>query len=142
VAAIVENFNDLVAYISLALIVILSIISLFIISNTIRLGIALRKREINVMRYIGAKSMMIRGPFIVEGALIGVIGSAIPLIAISNFYDRVIQSIMTQFYLLNDFLVFIPVEQLMVQLTPIMLISGSALGIIGSRFTIGRYLKV
>ncbi len=142
VAAIVENFNDLVAYISLALIVILSIISLFIISNTIRLGIALRKREINVMRYIGAKSMMIRGPFIVEGALIGVIGAAIPLIAISNFYDRVIQSIMTQFYLLNDFLVFIPVEQLMVQLTPIMLISGAALGIIGSRFTIGRYLKV
>ena len=142
VAAIVENFNDLVAYISLALIVILSIISLFIISNTIRLGIALRKREINIMRYIGAKTLMIRGPFIVEGALIGLIGASIPLLAISYFYNQVVQSIITQFYLLKDFLVFIPVEELMVQLTPIMLISGASLGVIGSRFTIGRYLKV
>lgn len=142
VAAIVENFNDLVAYISLALIIILSIISLFIISNTIRLGIALRKREINIMRYIGAKTLMIRGPFIVEGALIGLIGASIPLLAISYFYNQVVQSIITQFYLLNDFLVFIPVEELMVQLTPIMLIAGASLGIIGSRFTIGRYLKV
>ena len=142
VAAIVENFNDLVAYISIALIIILSIISLFIISNTIRLGIAFRKREINIMRYIGAKTLMIRGPFIVEGALIGLIGASLPLLTIWYFYDQVVQSILKQFYLLNDFLIFVPVEELMVQVTPIMLIAGTALGVIGSRFTIGRYLKV
>ncbi len=142
VAAIVESFKDHVRYISLALIIILSIISLFIISNTIRLGITLRKREINIMRYMGAKSMMIRGPFVVEGALIGFIGAIIPLGFIISFYERIISDMMRQFYLLSDFLVFISVEQLVVQLAPLMIIAGVTLGVIGSRFTIARYLKV
>ncbi len=142
VTDIVQNMNNLVTYISIALIAILSIISLFIVSNTIRLGITLRKREINIMRYIGAKTVMIRGPFLVEGALIGLIGAIIPLGLINFTYNQVIDQIETRFYLLRDFLVFIPVDELLTSLAPVLLISGALLGILGSRFTVGRYLKV
>ncbi len=142
VTDIVQNVNSLVTYTSVVLIVILSIISLFIISNTIRLAIAIRKREIRIMRYIGAKSSMVRGPFLVEGIIIGLVGATIPVIVIYFFYDHVIQKISTEFFLLRDFLVFLPVEIIMAQLLPISLIAGVVLGYLGSRVTVGRYLKV
>ncbi len=142
VTEIVQNANQLITYISVALIAILSIVSLFIIANTIRLAIVLRKREINIMRYIGARNAMIRGPFIVEGIIIGLIGGCIPVALIYYFYENVIVSITTQFFLLRDFLVFIPLEDLMGRLLPISLCTGVILGYIGSRTTVGRYLKV
>lgn len=142
VTDIVQNMNHLVTYISLALIAILSIISLFIVSNTIRLGIALRKREINIMRYIGAKTIMIRGPFLVEGAVIGLIGAILPIGLIYLTYNQVIEQIETRFYLLKDFLIFLPVDVLLSSLAPVLLLSGILLGVLGSRFTVGRYLKV
>jgi cell division transport system permease protein len=141
VTVIVQNLNDLITYISIALIFILSIISLFIIANTIRLAITLRSKEITIMRYIGAKTSMIRGPFIVEGIIIGLIGGLIPIGIIYYFYDQVVLSITTQFFLLKDFLVFLPVEQLMGQLAPVVLLTGASLGYLGSRMTISRYLK-
>lgn len=141
VTLIVQNLNQLVTYISIALIFILSIISLFIIANTIRLAITLRQREITIMRYIGAKTLMIRGPFIVEGVIIGLIGAAIPIGIIYYFYDDVVLNITTQFFLLRDFLVFLPVEDLIASLLPIALTTGGVLGYLGSRMTVSKYLK-
>ena len=141
VTLIVQNLNQLVTYVSIALIFILSIISLFIIANTIRLAITLRQREITIMRYIGAKTLMIRGPFIVEGVIIGLIGAAIPIGIIYYFYDDVVLNITTQFFLLRDFLVFLPVEDLIASLLPIALTTGGVLGYLGSRMTLSKYLK-
>lgn len=142
VTQIVQNVNSLVTYVSVALVFILSIISLFIIANTIRLAIALREREINIMRYIGAKTIMINGPFIVEGIIIGLIGAAIPLLAIRLTYDGVIHSITTQFIILRDFLVFLPKEALIKQLAPSILTAGGVLGYLGSQMTVSKYIKV
>jgi len=142
VTEIVQNVNQLITYVSAALVIILGVISLFIIANTIRLAISLREREITIMRYIGAKTSLIRGPFIVEGVIIGLIGGLIPVIAIYYMYDNIVLNLTTQFYLLRDFLVFIPVEQLMSQLFPVSLLVGALLGYLGSRMTVGRYLKV
>lgn len=142
VTMIVQNLNQLVTYISIALIFILSIISLFIIANTIRLAITLRQREITIMRYIGAKTLMIRGPFIVEGVIIGLIGAAIPIGIIYYFYNDVVLNITTQFFLLRDFLVFLPVEELIASLLPIALGTGGVLGYLGSRMTVSKYLRV
>lgn len=141
VTLIVQNLNQLVTYISIALIFILSIISLFIIANTIRLAITLRQREITIMRYIGAKTLMIRGPFMVEGIIIGLIGAAIPIGIIYYFYDDVVLNITTQFFLLKDFLVFLPVEELIASLLPIALTTGGLLGYLGSRMTVSKYLR-
>lgn len=142
VTQIVQNINNLVTYVSIALVFILSIISLFIIANTIRLAIALREREINIMRYIGARTLMINGPFIVEGIIIGLIGAAIPLLGIRLTYDSVIHSITTQFVILKDFLVFIPKETLVKQLAPSILSAGGILGYLGSQMTVSKYIKV
>ena len=61
-------------------------IALFLISNTVTMGIAVRKDEINIMKYIGATDFFVRAPFVVEGILIGLIGSVIPLIIIYFVY--------------------------------------------------------
>jgi cell division transport system permease protein len=142
VTSIVQNVNSLVTYVSIALIFILSIISLFIIANTIRLAIALREREINIMRYIGARTLMINGPFIVEGVIIGLIGAAIPIIIIYLTYNSVIGSIVNQFIVLKDFLVFIPLEQLLNRLAPSILGAGGVLGYLGSQLTVSKYIHV
>lgn len=142
VTQIVQNVNHLVTYVSIALVFILSVISLFIIANTIRLAIALREREINIMRYIGARTLMINGPFIVEGIIIGLIGAAIPILIIYLTYNTVIDSILTQFTILKDFLVFLPLEQLLHRLAPSILTAGGVLGYLGSQLTVSKYIKV
>ncbi len=142
VTDIIQDMNRLISYVSIGLIGLLSLISLFIIANTIRLAIAIRKREISIMRYIGAKNSMIRGPFLVEGVIIGLVGAAIPTGIIYYFYDDVVYNLSVQFFLLRDFLVFLPVEDIITRLLPISLLVGGFLGFLGSRFTVGRYLKV
>lgn len=141
VTDVMKDLSRLVMYVSFILILLLSIVSLFIIANTIRLAIALRKNEIQIMRYIGAKNIMIRGPFLVEGIIIGLVGALIPLAVIYAFYDRAAEWVNSQFYLLRDFLVFLPVEQIVYNLIPYAFGIGALLGFLGSLVTVGRYLK-
>ena len=77
-AATLTGVNALVAYISLGIIVILFAVSIFLISNTVTIGISVRKEEISIMKYIGATDFFVRSPFVIEGMLIGVIGALIP----------------------------------------------------------------
>ena len=66
----------MVSYISIAIIVLLLIISIFLISNTVSVGIAVRKEEIGIMKYIGATDAFVRAPFLLEGMVLGVVGAA------------------------------------------------------------------
>ena len=70
------NVNKLVSYVSIAIIALLLIISIFLISNTVSVGIAVRKEEIGIMKYIGATDAFVRAPFLLEGIVLGVIGAA------------------------------------------------------------------
>jgi len=142
VVEIMQSFNTLVRYSSLVLVAILLIISIFLISNTIRLGISTRQKEIEIMKYIGAKDAFIKGPFIIEGAIIGIIGTMIPLTVIYVFYEKVIEVVTTEFLLISNYLIFMDIMDIYKNLVPMAALFGILIGLIGSRLTIQKYLKV
>lgn len=142
VAKTLSSVNKLILYVSAAIILILLIVTVFLISNTVTIGITVRKEEIAIMKYIGAKDYFVRGPFIVEGILIGLVGAAIPLAGLYVVYDKAIDYIMTRFSILNNILDFMPVWNVYKILLPTGLLLGVGIGFIGSFFTIRKHLKV
>ena len=142
VAKTLSSVNKLILYVSAAIILILLIVTIFLISNTVTIGITVRKEEIAIMKYIGAKDYFVRGPFIVEGILIGLVGAAIPLTGLYVVYDKAIDYIMTRFSILNNILDFMPVWDVYKILLPTGLLLGVGIGFIGSFFTIRKHLKV
>lgn len=141
-ADILTNINTLISYISLVIVGILLAVSLFLISNTVAMGIAVRKEEIAIMKLIGAKDFVVRSPFVIEGILIGLFGAALPLVAIYYLYVNVIIVAGQKFSALSDILKFMPVEELFRQLLPVALILGVGIGFLGSFFTVRKHLRV
>ncbi len=141
VAKTLENFNKLLTIISVAIISILLVVAVFLISNTVSMGITIRKEEIAIMKYIGAKDSFVRAPFVIEGILIGVVGAAIPLVVIYFAYGKVVNSIMERFSILNTIMDFLPAGQVYKTLLPVGLALGVGIGFIGSFFTIKKHLK-
>ena len=141
VAKTLENFNRLLTIISVAIISILLVVAIFLISNTVSMGITIRKEEIAIMKYIGAKDSFVRAPFIIEGILIGLVGASIPLLIIYYAYGRVIDSIMEKFSILNTIMDFLSVGQVYKTLLPVGLALGVGIGFIGSFFTIKKHLR-
>ena len=90
VADILTNFNLLIGYISIAVILLLLCVSVFLISNTVTIGIAVRKEEIAIMKLIGATNGFVKAPFVVEGIIIGLIGASIPLALLYFLYTKLI----------------------------------------------------
>ena len=142
VAKTLSSVNKLILYVSAAIILILLIVTVFLISNTVTIGITVRKEEIAIMKYIGAKDYFVRAPFIIEGILIGLVGAAIPLAGLYVVYDKAIDYIMTRFSILNNILDFMPVWDVYKILLPTGLLLGVGIGFIGSFFTIRKHLKV
>lgn len=141
-ANILSGMNSLIGYVSIAIIIILLAVSVFLIGNTVMIGISMRKEEITIMKYIGATDFFVRAPFVVEGLLIGLIGSAIPLGLIYLLYNYVIEFIMMNFSILTDLLAFLPVTTILNYLVPISLIIGAGIGFIGSFTTVRKHLRV
>ncbi len=141
-ANILSGMNSLIGYVSIAIIIILLAVSVFLIGNTVMIGISMRKEEITIMKYIGATDFFVRAPFVVEGLLIGLIGSAIPLGLIYLLYNYVIEFIMLNFSILTDLLAFLPVATILHYLVPISLIIGAGIGFIGSFTTVRKHLRV
>ena len=138
------NFNKLVSYASMIIIAILLVISIFLISNTVSVGIAVRKEEIGIaiMKYIGAKDGFVRAPFLLEGMVLGVIGAAIPLTALYFIYNTTVEYILTRFNVLTGVVDFIPVWKIYQTLLPMGLALGIGIGLIGSFLTSRKHLRV
>ena len=136
------NVNKLVSYVSIAIIALLLIISIFLISNTVSVGIAARKEEIAIMKYIGAKDFVVRSPFVIEGLIIGIFGAAIPLVLLYFLYDKAVQYIMVKFSILENIITFLPVSTVYQILLPIGVVMGIGIGFLGSFFTVRKHLKV
>ncbi|MCI8894270.1 MAG: ABC transporter permease [Lachnospiraceae bacterium] len=136
------DFNKLIGYVSAGIILILLCVAVFLISNTVTTGIAVRREEIAIMKLIGATDYFVRSPFIVEGILIGLIGAAIPLVLLYFMYSRLITYVAEKFIWLTNMLTFIPVNQVFTTLVPVALILGVGIGFVGSRLTIRKHLKV
>ena len=142
VAKTLTSVNKLVGYVSVAIIAILLAVSVFLISNTVTMGITVRREEIAIMKYIGAKDGFVRAPFVIEGLIIGAVGAVIPLVLLYFMYDKAITYIMTKFSLLNNIVDFLPVATVYRTLLPIGIALGVGIGFVGSFFTIRKHLKV
>ncbi len=142
VANTLANFNILIGYISLAIIVILFAVAVFLISNTVTIGIAVRKEEISIMKLIGATDFFVRAPFIVEGIMIGLIGSLLPIVALYYMYSNIIVFVSEKFEILKGVLNFLPVNSVFSEFIPIALLIGVGIGFLGSFITIRKHLKV
>ena len=130
--------TNYVRYIGLALIILLVFIALVFINNTIRLAITARRKEIAIMRLVGASNGFIRGPFLMEGALDAIIGAALAIGCIELLRNFALPRLQTQ-------LAFLPIEVnpssfLLIYL--ILVVAGLIIGLIGSAFAMRRYLKV
>ena len=137
-----STFNKLISYVAIAIILILLCVAVFLISNTVSIGISIRKEEIGIMKLIGATNSFVRAPFIIEGVIIGFIGSAIPLVLLFVLYNKVVEYILTKFSMLNSVMTFLNVYQVFEVLVPVALVLGMGIGLFGSIITIRKHLKV
>lgn len=142
VANTLSSVNMLVAYVSIAIIAILLGVSIFLISNTVTTGITVRKEEIAIMKYIGAKDFVVRSPFVIEGLIIGLFGAVIPLVLLYFLYDKAVVYIMEKFSILKNIITFLPVGNVYIYLLPIGLAMGIGIGFLGSYFTVRKHLRV
>lgn len=142
VANTLTDFNNLIGYISAGIILILLCVAVFLISNTITVGISVRREEIGIMKLIGATDFFVRAPFVVEGIVIGLIGAAIPLGILYLLYEKIIDYIIEKFNFISSMLNFLSVNEVFHTLVPVALILGVGIGFIGSCITIRKHLKV
>ena len=136
------GINVLIGYVSLGIIIILLAVSVFLISKTVMIGISVRKEEINIMKYIGATDFFVRSPFVIEGILIGLLGSVVPLVSIYYLYTNIIVYIGEKFQILSGLLNFLPVEMIFSTLLPVSVGIGVGIGFLGSIVTVRKHLKV
>lgn len=142
IANILSDFNVLVGYASVAIIGLLLAVSVFLISNTITIGINSRREEIGIMKLIGATNTFARTPFLIEGIIIGLVGAIIPLVGLFFGYRELVGYVMGEFNLLTGVLQFLPAIDLFKQLIPIASILSVGIGFFGSFFTTRKHLRV
>ena len=103
----ITSINKVIGVLSVMIIGVLLAVAIFLISNTVTMGITIRREEIAIMKYIGAKDFFVRAPFIVEGIFIGLIGAAVPLVALYFAYGKVVNYVLERFKILNNILDFL-----------------------------------
>ncbi|TKH45541.1 permease-like cell division protein FtsX [Paenibacillus sp. FSL R10-2782] len=118
----------------------LGLMSMFLISNTIRVTILARRKEIGIMKLVGATNFFIRWPFFIEGALIGLIGSVITVGILFSGYQRLLTAVQGDIAL--NMLKLMPLEGIWIQLSALLIILGMLVGIVGSTLSMRKFLKV
>ena len=142
VANTLSDFNKLIGYISAGIILILLGVAVFLISNTVMVGISVRKEEIAIMKLIGATDYIVRAPFVIEGVVIGFIGALIPLGILYVLYGEIVEYIGANFATIGNMMEFLPVEEVFQTLIPVALILGVGIGYLGSQITTRRHIRV
>ena len=138
VATNLFDLTHLIRVFGLMLMAILALATVFIISNTIRLTIFARRKEIAIMKYVGATDSFIRWPFVLEGILLGFIGGSVSAIILRSFYAAMTEKIyatLTFFPLIEQF-------PFMNYLTLFLISSGMLIGILGSTISLKKFLEV
>ena len=135
-ARTLTDLNQLVSAISIAVIIALTVISLFIVSNTIRVTMYSRRFEISIMKSVGATNAFVRIPFIVEGMLIGLISAIVSTFALYFLYTAIMDAI-TSIIPFN----YIPISNLILYVGVAFVIAGMSIGAIGGLISMRKYLK-
>ncbi|MCI6753316.1 permease-like cell division protein FtsX [Selenomonas bovis] len=128
----------LIRIFGLALMVLLAGATLFIISNTIRLTVFARRKEVAIMKYVGATDWFIRWPFLLEGMVLGFVGGVLAAIALQSFYAAMAAKI----YETLAFFPLLPQYPYMYYVSAAILLSGMGIGALGSTISLKRFLKV
>ena len=122
--------------------IILLVISITIISNTIKLTVHARRKEISIMKYVGATNSFIRWPFLVEGIIIGIIAAILTLVIVGVLYDFVIKSIETSNVLQKMGITLLQFIEIAKPVAIVYAVLGIGVGIIGSSVSMKKYLEV
>lgn len=117
----------------------LAVTAVFLIAHTIRLTVFIRRREIMIMKYVGATNWFIRWPFLLEGLMIGLLGAALPLGALYYTYQASLEWVAANNLM---FLTLLPIPIIMGELVKYLLPLGTGLGILGSAFSMDQFLRV
>lgn len=134
------KFNEYARNVGLVLIIALVFTAIFLISNTIKITILARKKEIGIMKLVGATNNFIRWPFFVEGMLLGILGSIIPIavILIGYYFLSQNMAILQQF----DFVTILDFYPFALQISLIIVGIGASIGVWGSLMSVRKFLKV
>lgn len=135
------NIATMIRNIGLVIIFALLFLSTFIINNTIKLAVNARRREINIMKYVGATNWFVRWPFFIEGTLLGLIGSLLALSIVLVLYQYVYGIMTNQFYALIAAYIVSP-SVIFQDLLTIFVIVGMGIGALGSLMSMRKYLNV
>lgn len=133
------DVSELVRSISFWIMILLAFIAVFIISNTIKLAVFARRKEINIMKFVGATDWFIRWPFIIEGMVIGFVGSIVAFSLVALLYNPVVNT-----FFQSSGLVFTPksLSEIISGLAIIFIFMGVVIGALGSGISIRKYLHV
>lgn len=141
VADIITNFARVIRIVGSVLIGALLFITILSIVNTIRVGISSRQSEITIMRYIGATRQYIRGPFLIEGAILGLIGATLSAVVIYYSYQE-FQLLVTRYLSMMSSQIMMSDQRVLFQIMILNLIIGVCVGFLGSLYSMRKYLRV
>lgn len=128
--------------VTLVLLVLLIIISIFIISNTIKLTVHARRKEISIMKYVGATNGFIRFPFIIEGIIIGIIAGAITILLIGLAYNGIMPAFVNTATSIKLGIDLVSFADMFTSIVTVYLMLGIGIGVIGSSISMRKYLEV
>lgn len=122
----------------IALVIFLAMATLFIISNTIRLTVFARRKEVIIMKYVGATDWFIRWPFLLEGMTLGFFGAVVASILINGIYAALLENI----HATLAFLPLLPASPLLTYVSVFLLLAGTGIGALGSFISLRKFLRV
>lgn len=132
------NLTKMIRIFGFILIVFLALAATFIISNTIRITVFARRREIAIMKYVGATDWFIRWPFLIEGVFLGFAGATISVLLLSRVYSALV----SQVYESLAFMPLIPKYPFITNISIVLLLVGAVIGALGSTISLRRFMKV
>lgn len=135
------NIRNTVNGICYGIMICLIVVGLMLMSNTIKLTVYVRRREINIMKYVGATDVFIQVPFLIEGIIIGLLGSLLSIALVSVSYQGIYTKAAAATGVLGD-IALLPAGGIMQALIPIFIGLGVGIGLVGSAFAIHRHLNV
>ncbi|SHI98018.1 permease-like cell division protein FtsX [Propionispora hippei] len=134
----VFNLARMIRVLGVILIVFLALAALFIISNTIRITVFARRKEIGIMKYVGATDWFIRWPFLIEGMILGFGGALVAVLLLSQTYGALV----SQIYQSLAFLPVIPQYPFINHISLFLLVVGAVIGALGSTISLKKFMKV
>ena len=124
------------------ILVLLIIISIFIISNTIKLTVHARRKEISIMKYVGATNNFIRWPFIVEGIIIGILSSLISIVIVGGAYSLIAEQAVNSSFMVKIGLSLLSFKDMISSIIVVYMLLGIGIGALGSVISMRKFLKV